>query len=91
MHFTGANAAASEKDFPVTKRMDRSNIEILADAEFQRSVREVEDLTLLDTARLANLWQLCRSTDLSGAMLEVGSFRGGGALHLSNCCPTRQT
>jgi hypothetical protein len=81
--------AVAAGKFPIAKPLDRVNIEILADPDFQRSVNEVEGLTLLDTARLANLWQLCRATDLTGAMLEVGSFRGGGALHLSNCCPTR--
>jgi len=79
----------SIKRFPITKPIDRMSVEILSNPEFQHSVNEVANLTLLDTPRLANLWQLCRATDHSGAMLEVGSFRGGGALHLSNACPQR--
>ena len=64
-------------------------LEVLEDPEFQASVEEVKDLTLLDTARLANLWQLARMTDPSGAMIEIGSYKGGGALHISNSCPKR--
>lgn len=60
------------------------------DRSFQSSVDEVSHLTLLDTARLANLWQLCRWSNPAGAIIEVGSYRGGSALHLSNSCPTRR-
>jgi hypothetical protein len=63
--------------------------EILWDNDFQASVREVRLLTLLDTARLANLWQLCRMANPNGAIIEIGSYRGGSALHLSNSCPDR--
>lgn len=47
-------------------------------------------MTLLDTARLANLWALCRRTNPKGNILEVGAYKGGGALHLSNACPGRK-
>lgn len=77
-------------DFPIIKPIDPFGVEILADPAFQASVREVADLTLLDTARLANLWRLCRMADPGGNILEIGSFRGGGALHLSNSCPGRK-
>jgi hypothetical protein len=76
--------------YPVIRPMDRSHLEILADREFQQSCRSVNGVTLLDTPRLANLWSLCRLTDPNGAMAEIGAYKGGGALHLSNCCPGRE-
>jgi hypothetical protein len=75
--------------YPVLRPMDRNGIEILADKSFQESCRSINGFTLLDTPRLANLWELCRLTDPTGAMAEIGTFKGGGALHLSNCCPER--
>ena len=77
-------------NYSISKPIDPSNIEILGDPAFKASVKEVSDLTLLDTGRLANLWQLCRLTDPRGGILEIGSYRGGGALHLSNACPQRK-
>ena len=50
--------------------MDESHLEVLADLKFQASVDEVKDITLLDTARLANLWQLCRMTNPAGSLIE---------------------
>jgi hypothetical protein len=76
--------------YPVLRPMDRNGIDILADVDFQESCRSLGDSTLLDTPRLANLWSLCRLTSMAGAMLEIGTFKGGGALHLSNCCPKRK-
>jgi len=73
----------------IAKPIDEGYLEILKDDEFLASVREVADLTLLDTARLANLWQLCRMSNPTGSIIEIGAYRGGGALHLSNSCPTR--
>lgn len=77
-------------DYPIRKPIDPADLEILGDPRFQASVNETADLTLLDTPRLANLWTLCRMTDPEGSILEVGSYRGGGALHLSNSCPNRK-
>src|SRR5260370_16535199 len=74
-------------NYSITKPIDPSNIEVLGDPAFQASVKEVSDLTLLDTGRLANLWQLCRLTDPGGNILEIGSYRGGCAPPLSNCFP----
>lgn len=71
--------------YPITKPIDPTNVEVLADPAFRKSVDEVADLTILDTPRLANLWQLCALTDPKGHILEIGSYKGGGALHLSNC------
>ena len=73
----------------LTKPIDESYVEILDDPAFQASVKEVSDITLLDTARLANLWMLSRMSNSSGSLIEIGSYKGGGALHISNACPTR--
>jgi len=76
--------------YPIIKPTDTCGVEVLGDRAFQDSCREVASLTLLDTPRLANLWQLSRMTNPSGAIIEIGSFKGGGALHLSNSCPDRR-
>lgn len=70
--------------------LDPSYVEVLADPEFQRSRLRAEPYTLLDTCRLANLWTLCRQTNPAGAILEVGSYRGGAALHLAKSAPLRR-
>jgi len=77
------------ESFPVYKPLNPVDVELLADPLFQASVREVAPLTLLDTPRLANLWNLCRLTPKAN-ILEIGSYKGGGALHLSNACPDRK-
>jgi hypothetical protein len=68
----------------LTKPIDENYVEILDDPAFQASVKEVRGITLLDTARLANLWMLCRASNPLGSAIEIGSYRGGGALHISN-------
>ncbi len=73
----------------ITKSIDESYLEVLSDAAFQASVDEVKSITLLDTPRLANIWQLCRMSNPSGSLIEIGSYKGGGALHISNSCPAR--
>jgi predicted O-methyltransferase YrrM len=73
----------------VLRPLDPVGVEILSDAEFQASCRQIEGLTLLDTPRLANLWELCRLTDPGSSIVEVGTYRGGSALHLANCAPGR--
>ncbi len=79
-----------DTDFPILRPIDRNGVEVLADPKFQDSCRMIGDSTLLDTPRLANLWMLCRVTDPAGAIAEIGTYKGGGALHLSNCCRERQ-
>jgi hypothetical protein len=69
--------------------MDESHLEVLIDLKFQASVDDVKDITLLYTARLAILWQLCRMNNPAGSLIEVGSYKGGGAIHISNSCPDR--
>ena len=77
-------------DFLLRRRLiDPAGVEVLADADFQRSYREIEGLTLLDLPRLGNLWQLARASSPDGALIEVGCYKGGGALHISNACPDR--
>jgi O-methyltransferase len=73
----------------ITKQMDESYLEVLDDPIFIASVDEVKKVTLLDTARLANLWQLCRLSNPAGSLIEIGSYKGGGAIHISNSCPER--
>jgi hypothetical protein len=77
------------RDNKITKPTDESYLEVLTDPAFQESVDEVKNITLLDTARLANLWQLSRISNPSGSLIEIGSYKGGGALHISNSCPGR--
>jgi hypothetical protein len=73
----------------ILKPLDPVGVELLADRSFQDSCRQVYDHTLLDTPRLANLWQLSRLANPRGHILEVGAYRGGSALHLANACPDR--
>src|SRR6266446_6332443 len=85
----GCRLVRRKGSFPIEKPINPVDVEVLAEPSFQASVKEVANLTLLDTARLANLWSLCRLTP-KGNILEVGSYKGGGALHLSNACPDRK-
>jgi len=62
-------------------------VDVVHDASFQRSVREIKYITQFDTPRLANLWQLCRMSEPGGTILEVGVHRGATAIHLMNCQP----
>jgi hypothetical protein len=71
----------------IGKATDPRFVDVLLDPAFQASVAEVSELTLADTAILANLWQLCRASDPDGIIVEVGAYRGGTALHLSNARP----
>jgi hypothetical protein len=71
-------------------RTDPHFIDVLKDPSFQRSIDMVRRYTWLDTARLANLWQLCRMSNPKGAILEAGVFKGGVSLHLHNSAPERK-
>jgi hypothetical protein len=66
------------RDSKITKPVDESYLEILHDPVFQASVAEVSETTLLDTARLANLWLLCRVSNPTGSIIEIGSYKGVG-------------
>ena len=56
--------------------------------EFQASCASARRHTLLDVARLANLWCLARMVG-TGTFIEVGTYKGGGALHICNALATR--
>ncbi len=77
-----------DAEFPLDPPINGKDLLILRDPDFRRSIEMVRQHTLLDVARLANLWNLARRTG-PGSLLEVGTFRGGGALHISNACPDR--
>ncbi len=77
-------------EYPVLlAAIDPVGVEILSNSQFQSSCREIAGLTLLDVPRLANLWHLCQLSNPNGSIIEVGTYRGGSALHLSNSCPDR--
>lgn len=67
--------------------MDTNGICILKDERFINSCLEVKGHTLLDTPRLVNLWEYCLRSNPDGCIIEVGSYKGGGGLHLSNSRP----
>lgn len=89
LHRLGLELLVTEPQWPVRFGIDPVGVELLADPEFQASVGECRRYTLLDTARLANLWMLSRMSNPAGGVIEVGAYRGGGALHLSNAVPDR--
>ena len=76
-------------EFPLEPPIVGQDLQILRDPDFRRSVDAAREHTLLDVARLGNLWNLARRTG-PGTMMEIGTFRGGGALHISNACPDRR-
>lgn len=78
------------EDYPVLRPLDPNGLEVLRDPGFQASCRAIDGLTLLDTQRLANLWMWARNAPRGGCLIEIGSYRGGSALHLSNACPDRR-
>jgi hypothetical protein len=82
-------SADAFEGFPVLMPLQPAHLEVLADPEFQHSCLEIRGLTLLDTPRLANLWQLCPRSHADGAIAEIGAYKGGTALHLSNSSPGR--
>ncbi len=63
-------------------------VELLQEKEFSASVEQVKKYTLLDVARLANLWNMVRMVG-PGIFVEVGTFRGGTALHICNAMLNR--
>jgi hypothetical protein len=70
----------------VPKPYDPRFIDALVEPEFRASMAEAANLTQCDTAQLVNLWQLCRAAP-TGALIEIGTYRGGSALHISNARP----
>jgi len=68
--------------------IEAESVEILFDPEFQSSVAQVKDICCLDVARLANVWNLARLAG-PGIFLEVGTYKGGTALHICNAIENR--
>lgn len=85
----GMTVSTYDKSYPVVIPLHPDCVEVLGDPSFSESCREIRNLTMLDTPRLANLWQLSRMCT-GGSILEVGSYLGGSALHLSNGSPERR-
>lgn len=78
-----------QTDGIMTNPLDENGVEILKDDNFLKSCKEIKPYSLLDTNRLVNLWEYCKRSNPEGAIVEIGSYKGGGALHLSNCQPNR--
>lgn len=76
--------------FREPRGVDVGNLAVLRDPAFRRALDLALPHTFLDTARLANLWQLCRMSNPAGAVAEIGVYRGGGALLLSQAAPGRR-
>ncbi len=68
---------------PLNPPINTSWVALLRDPAFRSSVGQVEGLTLLDEARLAHVWNTVQLVG-DGTFLEVGSYRGGTALHICN-------
>ena len=54
----------------------------LLDAKFGKTWDDIKNYTIVDKYRCFELWQLvAETTNLSGALIEIGAWRGGsGAL-----------
>lgn len=63
------------------------DLDILLDPEFQKSFDECCRFTKMETSRLANLWSLCRMSNEHGTIVDLGAYKGGTTLHLSNARP----
>lgn len=72
---------------PLDPPVEVEYINLLSEPAFSRSVALVKEHTCLDVARLANLWNMVRLAG-PGTFIEVGTFRGGTALHLCNAIDT---
>ena len=74
---------------PLNPPIATGSAEILLNPAFRSSVAQVKNYTCLDEARLANLWNTVKLVG-GGIFLEVGSFRGGTALHICNAIDDSQ-
>ncbi len=74
---------------PLDPPVETEYINLLFDLEFSRSVAQVKDFTCLDVVRLANLWNAVKLVG-DGIFLEIGSYRGGTALHICNAIESRR-
>lgn len=72
---------AAERRRLLQPPVDTGNVEVLHNPAYQAAIAQAKFHTLLDHPRLANLWNYAQLVG-PGAFLEVGSLRGGSALHL---------
>jgi Macrocin-O-methyltransferase (TylF) len=84
----GYELRSFDPNYPIVKPIDTNKVEILKNREFHASLIACGNDTNLDDARLANIWAYAKLSG-PGSMLEVGSWHGGGALHIANACPER--
>ena len=68
---------------PLDPPVETGYVEIFQNSTFRRSVAQVRDRSCLDMVRLANLWHGVRAAE-PGCFLEIGTYRGGTALHICN-------
>ena len=68
---------------PLRPRIETKYVNLLHDESFQASVAQVRNCTCLDEARLANIWNAVQMAG-DGVFIEVGTYRGGTALHICN-------
>ncbi len=74
---------------PLSPPIETGRVEMLYNPTFLSSVAQVSEYTYLDEARLANLWNLVKFVG-DGIFVEVGTFRGGTALHICNAIDDSQ-
>jgi O-methyltransferase len=79
---------AKNREKLLSPPIETEYVKILFDPEFKSSVAQVKDYTCLDFARLANIWNLARLAG-PGIFMEVGSYKGGTALHICNAIEHR--
>lgn len=90
-HMDHVEMTALEEKMPpklLTLGQEANFVKILKEEAFAASFSEVEQHTLLDVARLANIWNLVQMVG-PGIFLEIGTFRGGTALHICNAMEPR--
>lgn len=64
-------------------RIETNYVTLLHEQAFESSVVQVKRYTCLDEARLANVWNAVKLAG-DGIFVEVGTYRGGTALHICN-------
>lgn len=82
-----AREHSSALSTPLDPPVEVEYVNLLSDPDFSRSVAEVKEFSCMDVVRLANLWNMVRLAG-AGTFIEVGTYRGGTALHLCNAIDT---
>ncbi len=78
------------EDKLMTPAVESEYVDLLFDPEFRRSVEQVKEYSCLDVVRLANLWTTAQLVG-PGIFVEVGSYKGGTALHICNAMRNRDS